>query len=112
MKIIYPRSCGVDVHKSFIVAVICISEAGTDMSQWSSHRKLVAWVGLAPGCNQSAALVYLKQKSYNSSEKNLRTHLKQNNLPFRKRCFIHFFRVKFIFSFNFYSDYLFPNYFR
>ena len=27
MKIIYPRSCGVDVHKSFIVAVICISES-------------------------------------------------------------------------------------
>lgn len=40
------------------------------MSQWSSHRKLVAWAGLAPGCNQSAgkkkpvkiskACVYLK----------------------------------------------------
>lgn len=27
MEIIYPRACGVDVHKSFIVAVICISES-------------------------------------------------------------------------------------
>ena len=27
MEIVYPRSCGVDVHKSFIVAVICISES-------------------------------------------------------------------------------------
>ena len=27
MKIVYPRVCGVDVHKSFIVAVICISES-------------------------------------------------------------------------------------
>lgn len=26
MKIIYPRVCGIDVHKQFIVAVICISE--------------------------------------------------------------------------------------
>ena len=26
MKIIYPRVCGIDVHKKFIVAVICISE--------------------------------------------------------------------------------------
>lgn len=26
MEIVYPRSCGVDVHKSFI-AVICISES-------------------------------------------------------------------------------------
>ena len=26
MKVIYPRACGVDVHKTFIVAVICISE--------------------------------------------------------------------------------------
>ena len=57
-------------------AITIISEVGTDMSQWSSHRKLAAWAGLAPGCNQSAALVYLKQKFYNSSEKNLRTHLK------------------------------------
>lgn len=27
MEIIYPRVCGVDVHKSFIVAVICISDS-------------------------------------------------------------------------------------
>lgn len=27
MQIVYPRVCGVDVHKSFIVAVICISES-------------------------------------------------------------------------------------
>lgn len=27
MEIVYPRSYGVDVHKSFIVAVICISES-------------------------------------------------------------------------------------
>lgn len=27
MEIVYPRSCGVDVHKSCIVAVICISES-------------------------------------------------------------------------------------
>lgn len=27
MEIVYPRACGVDVHKSFIVAVICISES-------------------------------------------------------------------------------------
>lgn len=27
MEIIYPRVCGVDVHKSFIVAVICIFES-------------------------------------------------------------------------------------
>ncbi len=27
MEIVYPRVCGVDVHKSFIVAVICISES-------------------------------------------------------------------------------------
>lgn len=26
METIYPRVCGVDVHKSFIVAVICISD--------------------------------------------------------------------------------------
>ena len=24
------------------------------MSQWSSHRKLASWAGLAPGCNESA----------------------------------------------------------
>lgn len=27
---------------------------GVDMSQWSSHYKLVSWAGLAPGCNESA----------------------------------------------------------
>lgn len=27
MKIIYPRVCGIDVHKQLIVAVICISES-------------------------------------------------------------------------------------
>ena len=27
MEIVYPRACGVDVHKSFIVAVICIFES-------------------------------------------------------------------------------------
>ena len=27
MEIVYPRACGVDVHKSFIVAMICISES-------------------------------------------------------------------------------------
>ena len=25
MEVIYPKACGVDVHKSFIVAVICDS---------------------------------------------------------------------------------------
>ena len=25
MEVIYPKACGVDVHKSFIVAVICNS---------------------------------------------------------------------------------------
>lgn len=27
MEIVYPRVCGIDVHKSFIVAVICISDS-------------------------------------------------------------------------------------
>lgn len=35
-------------------AIIIISEIGIDMSQWSSHRKLTSWAGLAPGCNESA----------------------------------------------------------
>lgn len=35
-------------------AITIIYEVGTDMSQWSSHRKLAAWAGLSPGCNQSA----------------------------------------------------------
>lgn len=34
------------------------------MSQWSSHRKLAAWAGLAPGCNQSAG----KKKSVKISK--------------------------------------------
>ena len=29
MKVIYPKACGVDVHKSFIVAVICDSTSAT-----------------------------------------------------------------------------------
>ena len=29
MKVIYPKVCGVDVHKSFIVAVICVSTGQT-----------------------------------------------------------------------------------
>ena len=29
MEIIYPKACGVDVHKSFIVAVICDSTSIT-----------------------------------------------------------------------------------
>lgn len=35
-------------------AITIIYEVGTDVSQWSSHRKLAAWAGLSPGCNQSA----------------------------------------------------------
>lgn len=35
-------------------AITVISEIGVDMTQWSSHYKLVAWAGLAPGCNESA----------------------------------------------------------
>ena len=35
-------------------AIIIISEIGTDMSQFSSHYRLAAWAGLAPGCNESA----------------------------------------------------------
>ena len=51
-------------------AITIISEIGVNMSQWSSHRKLASWAGLAPGCNESAgkkksvkisrAAVYLK----------------------------------------------------
>ena len=29
MEVIYPKACGVDVHKSFIVAVICDSTSIT-----------------------------------------------------------------------------------
>lgn len=35
-------------------AITIISEIGTDMSQFSSHRRLASWAGLAPGCNESA----------------------------------------------------------
>ena len=35
-------------------AIIIISEIGIDMDQFSSHYKLTAWAGLAPGCNESA----------------------------------------------------------
>ncbi|MGN0967333.1 MAG: IS110 family transposase [Candidatus Coprovivens sp.] len=35
-------------------AITIISEIGTDMKQFSSHYKLAAWAGLAPGCNESA----------------------------------------------------------
>lgn len=45
-------------------AVIIISELGIDVSQWSSARKLAAWAGLAPGCNQSAG----KKKSVKISK--------------------------------------------
>ena len=45
-------------------AIIIISELGIDMSQWSSHRMLSAWAGLAPGCNESAG----KKKSVKISK--------------------------------------------
>lgn len=45
-------------------AITIIYEVGTDMSQWSSHRKLAAWAGLSPGCNQSAG----KKKSVKISK--------------------------------------------
>lgn len=35
-------------------AIKIISEITTDMSQFSSHRRLAAWAGLAPSCNESA----------------------------------------------------------
>lgn len=35
-------------------AITIISEIGTDMTQFSSHYRLAAWAGLAPGCNESA----------------------------------------------------------
>ena len=51
-------------------AITILSEIGNDMSQFSSHYRLVSWAGLAPGCNESAgkkksvkisrASVYLK----------------------------------------------------
>ena len=36
MKVIYPKACGVDVHKSFIVAVICDSTGQT--TRYSKKR--------------------------------------------------------------------------
>ena len=36
------------------LAITILSEIGTDMSEFGSSRKLCAWAGLAPGCNQSA----------------------------------------------------------
>lgn len=45
-------------------AITIIYEVGTDMSQWSSHRKLAAWARLSPGCNQSAG----KKKSVKISK--------------------------------------------
>lgn len=35
-------------------AITILSEIGNDMSQFSSHYRLVSWAGLAPGCNESA----------------------------------------------------------
>ena len=35
-------------------AITIISEISNDMSQFSSHYRLVSWAGLAPGCNESA----------------------------------------------------------
>ena len=35
-------------------AIIILSEIGTDMTQFSSHYRLISWAGLAPGCNESA----------------------------------------------------------
>lgn len=45
-------------------AITIIYEVGTDMSQWSFHRKLAAWARLSPGCNQSAG----KKKSVKISK--------------------------------------------
>lgn len=39
MKVIYPKACGVDVHKSFIVAVICDSTGQT--TKYSKKRFLL-----------------------------------------------------------------------
>ncbi len=35
-------------------AITIIAEIGIDMDQFSSHIRLTAWAGLAPGCNESA----------------------------------------------------------
>ena len=45
-------------------AIIIISKLDIDTSQWSSHRKLASWAGLAPGCNESAS----KKKSVKISK--------------------------------------------
>ena len=45
-------------------AIIIISELCIVVSQWSSARKLAAWAGLAPGCNESAG----KKKSVKISK--------------------------------------------
>ncbi len=51
---------GIQLHINEMVAgyenhiqLLC-TIPGIDMSQWSSHRKLTSWAGLAPGCNESA----------------------------------------------------------
>ena len=36
MKVIYPKACGIDVHKSFIVVVICDSTVQT--TKYSKKR--------------------------------------------------------------------------
>lgn len=35
-------------------AITILSEIGIDMKQFSSHYRITAWAGLAPGCNESA----------------------------------------------------------
>ena len=46
------------------VAITIISEIGTNMNQFSSAKRLTAWAGLAPGCNESAG----KKKSVKISK--------------------------------------------
>jgi len=43
---------GVDRNSTITI----LSEIGIDMSQFSSHYRLIAWGGLAPGCNESAGI--------------------------------------------------------
>lgn len=50
MKVIYQKACIID--RKFAITII--SEIGTNMSQFASHYRLTSWVGLAPGCNESA----------------------------------------------------------
>ncbi len=63
MKVVYPICCGVDVHKTFLVAtpgvdrtsaITIISEIGNDMSQFANSKRLCCWAGLTPGNNESA----------------------------------------------------------